>query len=81
MKNVTIRLDPITAHWIRIFAAERNTSVSHVVGEILAEKMKTARAYEAAKRDYFSRGATVLTGPGEKVPQRADVYDRTNLRR
>ncbi len=39
MKNVTILLDEETVRWARIHAAEHNTSVSRLVGELLREKM------------------------------------------
>ena len=39
MKNVTITLDEEVARWARIIAAEQNTSVSRLVGEMLREKM------------------------------------------
>ena len=36
MTNVTISLDEQTARWARLEAARRETSVSHLVGELLA---------------------------------------------
>jgi hypothetical protein len=38
MKNVTITLDEKVARWARIKAAEKDTSVSRLVGEMLREK-------------------------------------------
>jgi hypothetical protein len=38
MKNVTITLDEEAARWARIQAAEHNTSVSRLVGEMLLKK-------------------------------------------
>lgn len=51
MKNVTITMDDAVADWARIEAAKRNTSVSRLVGEMLAEKMRHDDAYEVAMRD------------------------------
>jgi hypothetical protein len=51
MKNVTISMDESVAEWARLEAARRNTSVSRLVGELLAEKMRHDDAYERAMRD------------------------------
>lgn len=51
MKNVTITMDDAVADWARIEAAKRNTSVSRLVGEMLAEKMRRDDAYDVAMRD------------------------------
>ena len=50
MKNVTVTMDDSVADWARIEAARRNTSVSRLVGEMLAEKMRHDDAYERAMR-------------------------------
>ncbi|MGY8905343.1 MAG: CopG family transcriptional regulator [Burkholderiales bacterium] len=51
MKNVTITMDERVAEWARIEAAKRNTSVSRLVGEMLAEKMQHDDAYAVAMRE------------------------------
>ena len=51
MKNVTITMDDSVADWARMEAARRNTSVSRLVGELLAEKMRRDDAYERAMRE------------------------------
>lgn len=51
MKNVTITMDDVVAEWARIEAARRNTSVSRLVGEMLAEKMRSDFGYERAMRE------------------------------
>lgn len=51
MKNVTITMEDGVADWARIEAAKRNTSVSRLVGEMLAEKMRRDDSYGAAMRD------------------------------
>ena len=37
MKNVTVTMEDSVADWARMEAARRNTSVSRLVGEMLAE--------------------------------------------
>ncbi len=50
MKNLTITVDDTALEWARIEAAKRNTSVSRLVGELLAEKMRQEDAYAQAMR-------------------------------
>ncbi|HEY4069372.1 MAG TPA: CopG family transcriptional regulator [Burkholderiaceae bacterium] len=51
MKNVTVTMEDSVADWARIEAAKRNTSVSRLVGEMLAEKMLHDDAYERAMKE------------------------------
>lgn len=51
MKNVTITMEDHVADWARMEAARRNSSVSRMVGEMLAEKMRRDDAYEQAMRE------------------------------
>jgi plasmid stability protein len=76
MKNVTITLDEEVARWARIRAAERDTSVSRLVGEMLREKMVEEQAYQIAKQQYLSRPAKKLKKPGTKYPRREELYGR-----
>ena len=80
MKNVTITLDEEVAHWARIIAAEQNTSVSRLVGDLLREKMISEQNYSIAMKQYLSRPPSVLKSPGEKLPTREELYDRKGLR-
>lgn len=51
MKNVTVTMEDRVADWARLEAARRNTSVSRLIGEMLAEKMRRDGAYERAMRE------------------------------
>ena len=51
MKNVTVTMEDDVADWARMEAARRNTSVSRLIGELLAEKMRHDDAYERAMRE------------------------------
>ena len=51
MKNVTVTMEDLVADWARMEAARRNTSVSRLIGELLAEKMRHDDAYERAMRE------------------------------
>jgi hypothetical protein len=74
MKNVTVTMEDAVADWARMEAARRNTSVSRLVGELLAEKMRHDDAYERAMREaleFKSWGAS--KGP---YMSREEIYTR-----
>jgi len=74
MKNVTVSMEDSVAEWARLEAARRNTSVSRLVGEMLAEKMRHDDAYERAMRevlDFESFGKS-----DGQYPARESVYGR-----
>ena len=78
MKNVTVTMDDKVADWARMEAARRNTSVSRLVGELLAEKMRHDDAYERAMREaleFKSWGSS--TG---SYLTRDELYDRGRAR-
>jgi hypothetical protein len=76
MKNVTITLDEEVARWARIRAAERDTSISRLVGEMLQEKMLEDRTYQVAMQQYLSRRPKRLKRAGTRYPQRKELHDR-----
>ena len=76
LRNVTITLDEDVARWARIRAAERDTSVSRLVGELLREKMQEEQSYEMARREYLARPATKLRKTATRYPRRADLHGR-----
>jgi hypothetical protein len=75
MKNVTVTMEDSVADWARIEAARRNTSVSRLVGEMLAEKMRHDDAYERAMNEWLSRDRT-WKSDGRSYPLRDEIYDR-----
>lgn len=65
MKNVTVTMEDTVAEWARLEAARRNTSVSRLIGEMLAEKMRHDDAYERAMREALEfRSWGKASGPG-----------------
>ena len=76
MKNVTITLDEEVALWARIRAAERDTSVSRLVGEMLQEKMLKEQSYQAAMQQYLSRQPKRLKRATAKYPRREELHGR-----
>lgn len=78
MKNVTVTMEDSVAEWARIEAAKRNTSVSRLIGEMLAEKMRRDDAYERAMRealDFKSLGCS-----DGRYPTREELHDRRAMR-
>ena len=51
MRNLTITVDDTVLEWARVAAAKRGSSVSRMVGEMLAEKMRQEDAYAQAMRN------------------------------
>ena len=76
MKNVTITVDDAALEWVRIEAAKRNTSVSRLVGEMLAERMRRTDAYARAAHDWATKERT-WASDGSRYPSRDSVYERT----
>ncbi len=76
MKNITITLSEEMAHQAKILAAEKNTSVSRFVGELLAERVGRERTYDAAARRWTSRKPMVLNESGTAYPSRDELHDR-----
>jgi plasmid stability protein len=76
MKNVTITLDEEVARWARIRAAERNTSVSRLLGELLKEKMREEEDYRLAMEQYLGQEPRTLKKAGVRYPRREELYDR-----
>jgi hypothetical protein len=80
MKNITISVDPETAAWVRVHAAEKGMSVSRLVGEILQEQMHDRREYQRSMRRYLSKPPFNLTGESERYPTREEIHDRSRFR-
>lgn len=75
MKNVTITVDERTLEWARIEAAKGNTSVSRLVGAMLAEKMRRDDAYEQAYQEWRNAPRTWCSD-GAPYPKRDEIYER-----
>jgi hypothetical protein len=73
MKNVTITVEEPVLEWVRVEAARRNSSVSRLVGEMLAEKMRRDDSYERAYQEWKADTVRV-TSDGKPYPRRDDLY-------
>ena len=78
MPNLTITADEEVLRWARIRAAEENTSVARLVGELLRRQMKNERGYQAARRRFLAVKPRRLSQG--RYPSRDEVHDRSRLR-
>lgn len=76
MKNVTITLDDEVARWARIRAAEKNTSVSRLVGNLLKEMMREEADYALAMEQYLMIQPVLLKQVGDRYPRREELHER-----
>lgn len=80
MRNVTITLDEEVARWARVRAAEEDTSLSRLVGELLRQKMLDENNYRTSMRSYLARSPRPLKNKGSRYPDREVLHDRQGLR-
>ncbi len=78
MKNVTITVEDDVLEWARIEAAKRNSSVSRMMGALLAGKMKAEDRYERDMREALKfESFGVSNAP---YYTREELYDRAGFR-
>jgi hypothetical protein len=80
MKNITVTLDDETAKWVRVKAAEQNKSMSRFLGDLLQQHMKDRIAYQRAMESWLSKPPYFLREPGEPLPTREEIHERTRTR-
>jgi len=82
LKNVTIVLDEKVADWARIEAAKRRTSVSRLLGEMLAERMREEDSYAKAMNEFLAgKPEKLRKSDKENLPSRSEIYrDERRLR-
>jgi hypothetical protein len=72
---MTIVLEEKVADWARVEAAKRRTSVSRMVGDMLAEKMRRDETYEEAMNQFLCmRPERLRQSPIDKLPPRNEAY-------
>jgi len=59
LRNITVTLDEQVAQWVRLEAARKQTSVSHLLGGILRERMLEKDGYKTAMRRALARKPVV----------------------
>jgi hypothetical protein len=78
MPNLTITAEEEVLRWARVKAAEENTSVARLVGDLLRERMRAERGYLAAKRRFLGVKPRALSSG--RYPSRDALHDRPGLR-
>jgi hypothetical protein len=74
-KNVTIKISDEAALWARRKAAEDNTSLSRLVGEMLERQMRLTDEYWRAFDHWKSNRPLADTGAAERL-SREDIHGR-----
>jgi len=75
MKNITIKLENEVAHWLKVWAAEHNTSVSRILGDLLKQMKKEKTGYAKAMEQFLDVEAKPLKS-SKRYPLRDDLYER-----
>jgi len=74
-KNVTIRISEEAALWARRQAAEANTSVSRLVGEMLERQMRLSDEYWQAFKHWKSNQPLAKSGAAQRM-SREELHER-----
>jgi hypothetical protein len=78
LRNVTITLEEDVVRWARIRAAEQDSSVSALVGQLLRQRMQQHDRFARARREFGRIGTTVISDGS--YPRREDLHDRPRVR-
>lgn len=76
MKNITVSLNDEVAHWARVWAAEHESSVSRMLGDMLKQRMREKEGYNAAMQEFLSVEPRRLRRNGERFPTRDEIHER-----
>ncbi len=74
-RNVTIKISDEAILWARRQAAEKNTSVSRLVGEMLERQMRLSDEYWRAFDHWKKNKPVAASGAAERL-SREDVHER-----
>jgi len=74
-RNVTIRISDEAVLWARRKAAEENTSVSRLVGDMLERQMRLSDDYWRAFEHWKSKRTMAVGSAAERL-SREDVHER-----
>ncbi len=75
-RNVTVTLREDVARWARIKAAEQDTSVSRMLGDLLEAQMKHDEEYDRAMERFLSTPARRLRTDATPYPERGSLHER-----
>ena len=75
MKNITIKIEDDIAHWSKVWAAEHNTSVSRILGDLLKQMKKQKTSYSKTMQQFLNVEAQPLK-TSNHYPLRDDLHER-----
>ena len=75
MKNITIKIEDDIAHWSKVWAAEHNTSVSRILGDLLKQMKKQKTGYTKAMQQFLDVEAQPLKTSNHYL-LRDDLHER-----
>ncbi len=78
LRNVTVTLEEDVARWARLEAAQHETSVSRLLGQILKQRMVERDDYQRAMRRALARKPFLKTDG--RYLSREEIHDRARLR-
>lgn len=78
LRNITVTLEEEVAHWARLEAARKETSVSRLLGSMLKDRMLEEDGYERAMRRALGRKPFLKTDG--RYLSREEAHDRAHLR-
>jgi hypothetical protein len=81
LRNFTVTLDEETLSKARMRAAQRNVSLSRLIGDLLIRELRHDDEYEAAYRTWRAARPFALKGAAQRYPKREELHDRSLLRR
>ena len=73
MEKLTIVLDEVTANWARGYAAKHDMSLSRLVAEMLAMKMREVSDYDRAMRTFLAKRPVELRNSRKRYPSRDEL--------
>jgi len=74
-RNMTITVEEDVARWARIKAAEEDTSVAQLVGDMLRRHMLEDASYARAMKDHLAQKPTRFRKNG-RYPSRDEMHER-----
>ena len=74
LKNITLKLEDDVAHWSKVWAAEHNTRVSRILGDLLKQMKKEKTGYAKSMQQFLGVQAKPLKTP-VSYPSRNDLYE------
>ena len=82
MRNVTITLDETAYRWAKVHAAQHDTSLSRLLGEMIEQRMLADDAYQKAYEEWkATKHIKWNISGGKPYPKREEIYTRGRVRR